>query len=211
MRVNLIFNYEKSCLNLMPQTMRKIFSYLRLVPRAYRLILLHIQLHVHGVVYGKKLRGRICTIKNKGRIELANSVSLNSYPEGELFKTGLLTHYKSSLIRIGDNASLNGTVIHSNNSVVIGNDCLFGPGVVILDNDSHNTSIDPELRWHGKADECPVVIGNNVWIGMHSIIMKGVHIGDNSIVAAGSIVTKDIPPNQLFGGNPATFIKALDK
>ena len=185
--------------------------YFKIVPRAFQLFLLHIQLRMHGVLYGKNLRGRPCIIKNKGRIELGNDVTLNSYPDGELFKTGLLTHYQTSLIKIGDNALLNGAVIHSNNSVVIGNDCLFGPGVVILDNDSHNTSIDPRLRRHGKTADSPVMIGNNVWIGMHSIIMKGVHLGDNSIVAAGSLVTKDIPSNQLFGGNPASFIKWLDK
>lgn len=88
---------------------------------------------------------------------------------------------------------------------------MFGPGVVILDNDSHNISIDPVVRRTGKIAESPVVIGNNVWIGMRSIIMKGVRIGDNSIIAAGSVVTKDVPSNQLFGGNPASFLKKLER
>ena len=87
---------------------------------------------------------------------------------------------------------------------------MFGPGVVILDNDSHNTSIDPIIRRTGKISVIPVVIGNNVWVGMHSIIMKGVHIGDNSVIASGSVITKDVPSNQLFGGNPAHLIKKLE-
>jgi acetyltransferase-like isoleucine patch superfamily enzyme len=157
------------------------------------------------------LRGNPCIIRNKGKIELGNGVFLNSYPDGELFKTGLLTHHRSSLIRIGDDCCLNGTVVHSNSAVFIGNNCLFGPGVVIVDNDAHNTSIDPVRRRQGKTNESPVIIGNNVWVGMHSIIMKGVHIGDNSIIAAGSIVTRNVPCNSLFGGNPAAFIKELDK
>jgi acetyltransferase-like isoleucine patch superfamily enzyme len=149
-------------------------------------------------------------MRNKGKIELGNSVFLNSYPDGELYRTGLMAYFPSSIIRIGDNCSLNGTIIHSRNAVIIGDNCMFGPGVVILDNDSHNTSIDPERRRQGKISESPVTIGNNVWVGMRSIIMKGVQIGDNSIIAAGSIVIKSVPPNTLFGGNPAAFIKKLD-
>jgi acetyltransferase-like isoleucine patch superfamily enzyme len=183
----------------------------RLIPQAIKLLFLHMQLRIHGVVYGSKLRGNLCIIKNRGKIEIGNNVSLNSYPDGELFKTGLLTHLDSASIRIGDNCLLNGAVVHSNDKITIGDDCMFGPGVVILDNDSHNISIDPTTRRKGKIDTSPVIIGNNVWIGMHSIIMKGVHIGDNSIVAAGSVLTKDVPPNQLFGGNPAGFLKNLER
>ena len=86
---------------------------------------------------------------------------------------------------------------------------MFGPGVIILDNDSHNISTNPITRRFGKIAEDKVIIGNNVWIGMYSIILKGVQIGNNSIIAAGSIVSKSIPSNQLFGGNPARFIKKL--
>jgi len=121
-----------------------------------------------------------------------------------------LAHLTGSLIKIGDNCFLNGTVIHARETVIIGNNCMFGPGVVILDNDSHNTSIEPAVRRSGEINVIPVIIGNNVWVGMHSIIMKGVHIGDNSIIASGSVVTKDVPSNQLYGGNPAKFIKKLE-
>jgi len=182
---------------------------LMLIPDALRLSLLHIQLHRQRVIYGRRLRGNLCIVVNKGRIELGNDVFLNSYPDGELFRTGLLAHLPSSSIEIGSNCSLNGTVIHARNAVTIGDNCMFGPGVVIVDNDSHNTSVDPKIRRSGKIADSPVVIGNNVWVGMHSIVMKGVHIGNNSIIAAGSVVTRDVPSDQLFGGNPATFIRML--
>ena len=195
----------------MSKSRKKAFPNASSIPVAFRLLLLHIQLRLHSVSYGKKLRGNPCIIRNKGRIELGNGVFLNSYPDGELFRTGLRAYFPSSVIRIGDNCSINGTVIHSRNAVTIGDNCMFGPGVVILDNDSHNTSTDPELRRQGKIDESPVVIGNNVWVGMRSIIMKGVHIGNNSIIAAGSIVTKSVPSDSLYGGNPAAFIKNLEK
>jgi acetyltransferase-like isoleucine patch superfamily enzyme len=127
-----------------------------------------------------------------------------------LFRTGLMADFPSSTIKIGDNCVLNGTLIHSRTSVGIGNYCIFGPGVVIMNNDSHNTSIDLMRRRKGAVAENPVNTGNNVWVGMRSIIMKGVCIGDNSIIAAGSIVTKNVPANSLFGGNPAAFIKELE-
>jgi acetyltransferase-like isoleucine patch superfamily enzyme len=190
---------------------QKALRYANLVPQAFKLLLLHIQLKLHGVVYGKKLRGNLCIVKNKGKIELGNHVYLDSRPDGESYKTGLFAHLKCSIIQIGDESLLHGTIIHSRDSVIIGKNCMFGPGVVILDNDSHNTSIDPTIRRTGKIVALPVIIGNNVWVGMHTIIMKGVHIGDNSIIASGSVITKDVPPNQLFGGNPASFLKNLEK
>lgn len=176
----------------------------------FKLFCLHIRLRIRRVSYGKDLRGNACLIKNKGRIELGNHVFLHSYPDGALFRTALLTHCDSSLIKIGDNCVLNGTTIHSRKAVIIGNDCMFGPGVVIIDNDSHNLSTNPMVRKFGKIAEESVIIGDNVWVGMHSIILKGVHIGDNSIIAAGSVVSKNIPSNQIFGGNPAMCIKKLD-
>ena len=182
------------------------FNYIK---KGFHLLFLHLKLHLHGVVYGKKLRGNRCIIINNGKIKLGDNVALDSYPNGELIKTGLFAHLENSIIQVGDNSILSGTIIHCRNKITIGENCLFGPGVVILDNDSHNLSIDPITRRTGKIADNPVIIGNNVWIGMRSIIMKGVHIGNNSIIAAGSIVTKNVPDNQLFGGNPASFIKNL--
>lgn len=188
----------------------KIFILFRFIKGKSLLFLLHLNLRINGVIYGEKIGGNRCLIENKGYMELGNNISLNSYPDGELYKCGLFTPVDSALIKIGNNCWLNGTVVHSRNKIIIGNNCMFGPGVYILDNDSHNPSIDPITRRSGKIADSPVIIGNNVWIGMRSIIMKGVHIGDNSIIAAGSVVTKDVSNNQLFGGNPAKFIKTLE-
>lgn len=85
---------------------------------------------------------------------------------------------------------------------------MFGPGTVICDNDSHKVSKDPLLR-RTKPVSKPIVIEENVWVGMNCIIMKGVTIGKNAIVAAGSVVVKDIEANNVVGGNPAKCIKVL--
>lgn len=108
------------------------------------------------------------------------------------------------------------------NRVEIGNYCIFGRDVYISDTNEH--PVDPEERlkatirfWKNRTVEryhfvenSPVIIGNNVWIGERSIILKGVKIGDNSVVAAGSVVTKDVPKNTVVGGNPARIIKSLE-
>ena len=173
---------------------------------------LRLNLRLHRVTFGKNLQGNQCKIQSRGSIELGNNVDLWSYPDGENYKTCLLTYLPSSSIKIGNNCTLNGTVIHSRSKVVIGENCMFGAGVVIMDSNFHSTSRDPAIRRPPDyAVDRPVVLGNNVWVGRNSIILKGVSIGDNSIVAAGSIVTRDIPPNQLFGGNPAQFIRILNE
>ncbi len=71
--------------------------------------------------------------------------------------------------------------------------------------------------WHGlydrinRADQAtPVCLGHNVWVGDHATVLKGVTIGDNSVVAAGAVVTQDVPANTVVAGNPARVVKTLD-
>ncbi len=162
-----------------------------------------------GINCGKNLTGNQCVIKNVGKIKLGNNVCLQSNPDGESYRTGLITYTDSSSITIGNDCWLNGTMIYARSEIVIGDNCMFGHGVIISDHDCHNISIDPVKRRCNEVPSRPIIIGSNVWVGRQSIILKGVNIGDNSIIAAGSVVTKSVPSNQLFGGNPASFIKNL--
>ncbi|AOY60334.1 MULTISPECIES: acyltransferase [Desulfococcus] len=90
-------------------------------------------------------------------------------------------------------------------SITIGDNCMFASGVYITDSD-----------WHGIYNRAamgtgaPVVIEENAWIGDQAIICKGVTVGQNSIVGAGAVVTRDVPPNVVAAGNPARVVKTLD-
>ena len=109
---------------------------------------------------------------------------------------------------VGDNTSLNyRTVISVESKVQIGSNCLIAEEVKIFDNNSHG--IHYQHRTMTEKDTAPVVLEDHVWIGMNSIILKGVRIGKGAVVAAGSVVTKDVPSMVVVGGNPAVIIKRI--
>lgn len=112
-------------------------------------------------------------------------------------------------LTLGNKIGMSNATIISTSSVTLGNNIMIGGGVVIVDNDFH--SLNP-AHWHTDQDPLhmksdPVIIKDNVFIGMDSIILKGVTIGNNVIIAAGSVVVKSIPDYEIWGGNPAKFIR----
>ncbi len=107
-------------------------------------------------------------------------------------------------IRIGDRCFLNsGVILFSVVSITIGDDVALAGEVYVMDTSSHGVEGKP-------AYEAPVVIGRGSWIGARSIILPGVSIGERVVVAAGSVVTKDVADDSLVAGNPARFIRTLD-
>ena len=168
------------------------------------------KLKLHHVKCHYRVIGNAFYINNKGSITLGEKVYLHSYPDGSCFRTALSTYFPESVITIGNNCRLNGTVIHSNERIDIGNNCMFGPGTVLSDNDAHRVTTDYNERLK-KAVSRPIIIKDNVWVGMNCIVLKGVTIGENSIVAAGSLVTKDVMANCLYAGSPAKKIKSLSE
>jgi len=121
---------------------------------------------------------------------------------------------------IGDFTLLNGALVMAEDKIEIGSHCLISWNVGIADSDFH--PLEPAQRLidaqalapffkdrpaRPKLKTAPVRIADNVWIGMNAVILKGITIGENSIVAAGSVVTKSIPPNTVVAGNPAVIVK----
>ena len=110
-------------------------------------------------------------------------------------------------LRIGKNVFINhGCSCLDLGGITIGDNVLIGPRVNLV---SENHPVDPAQR--AFLIGMPVTIEDNVWIGAAATILPGVTVGENSVVAAGSVVTKDVPPNSIVGGVPAKLIKTIDE
>lgn len=110
-------------------------------------------------------------------------------------------------IRIGDFALLSpGVRISASDEIIIGDGVMMANGCYVTDSDWH-TLYDRTRR---SLTPTPVVLEKNVWLGDGVTVLKGVTVGENSVVAARSVVTRDIPKNTVVAGNPAKIIKKLD-
>jgi len=139
---------------------------------------------------------------NKLYMEKNSRMQINGYVQ--IGRGSLLWVLNGGTIKIGSNSSTSGNnIIISKSEVVIGRDCQIAWGVTISDHDFHKT-YENDIQ---NPETLPVIIGNNVWIGMNATILKGVEIGDNSIIAAGSVVTHNVLKNTMVGGVPAKLIR----
>ena len=151
---------------------------------------------------GLKVRPKLY-IKGPGKVRIGKNVSI----DGTSHTVTLWTYHPDAEIIVGDNVFLNGTRFGCRKRIEIGDDCIIAD-CRILDTDFH--SIYPDRRNDpSSVKSSPIKIGNNVWITMACIILPGVSIGDNSTIAAGSVVTEAIPDGSLSGGNPCRVIRRL--
>ena len=111
-------------------------------------------------------------------------------------------------ILVGRNVFINqNCTMYDLGGIDIGDDVMIGPNVSII---TSGHPIEPSKR-RDFVIASPIRIGNNVWIAACATIIGGVSVGDNSVVAAGSVVTRDVPPNSLVGGNPARLIRSIEE
>lgn len=142
----------------------------------------------------------------QSRNKMLGSISI---AKGGTLKANRFWIYAGSDVSIQSGASLTLGTGYANynckilcfNSIEIGDDVCIAEGVVIRDSDNHHIHRD------GYTMTAPIKIGNHVWIGMNAMILKGVSIGDGAVIAAGAVVTSDVPAKALVGGVPAKVIK----
>lgn len=120
--------------------------------------------------------------------------------------------FGGGVINIGSDTGISNAAITAASRIEIGKNVMLGSGCCVYDTDFH--PVKAEYRFGVKRDDRmtvskPIVIEDGVFIGAHSIILKGTHIGKNSIIGAGSVVTGKIPANQVWAGNPARYIKDI--
>ncbi len=136
-----------------------------------------------------------------------------------MLRAKVLFDRRDARLSIGDRTFVGSSVIVVAERVAIGDDVLISWGCTIVDHDSHSVHFDERAQdvvdWYsGRKDWShvairPVSIGNRAWIGVNALILKGVTVGEGSVVAAGSVVTRDVPPYSLVAGNPARVVREL--
>ncbi len=141
-------------------------------------------------------------VMNNGRLLIGDRVRLSSR-----LSTLELSVGREGTLQIGDRVLINhGCSIGATMLVRIGARCNIGPQSMVIDNAFHE--LDPDRR-DESPQSAPVILEDNVWLAARVIVLPGVTIGTNSVIGAGSVVTKDVPPNVLAAGIPAKVIRPL--
>ena len=127
--------------------------------------------------------------------------------EGCYIEPPLHANWAGAHVHFGNNvyANFNLTLV-DDTDIYVGDKVMFAPNVTVA---TAGHPINPELRYQAMQYNIPVHIGNNVWIGANAVVLPGVTIGDNSVIGAGSVVTKDIPANVVAVGNPCRVIREI--
>jgi acetyltransferase-like isoleucine patch superfamily enzyme len=194
------------------QSIRRIVNYLRICKEKQisRWIVYFNDIKYAGlpVIKGK------CYIRNDGYFEIGKNLLIRSgfkqNPTGLKGGGFAMTIELGGKVIIGDNVGISNSTIYCKRRISIGSDCLIGTDCKIYDSDFHSVNYlhrnsKPEV--HGKS--YPVNIGNSVFIGTNVIILKGVSIGDRSVIGAGSVLSTSVPADELWAGNPAVRIRSL--
>jgi acetyltransferase-like isoleucine patch superfamily enzyme len=168
-----------------------------------------------NVVIGSNVQARdftLLTIDKDAELSIQDDVILNSRNNGyhiQMFRPNkIMVDRPGARVTINSKSIIHGSCIHAYKEIIIGRNVLIAANCQIFDCSGHELSMDnPEERLKPSDRAKPIYIGDNVWIGTGCIILGGVTIGDDSIVAAGSVVTKSVPSRCIAGGNPAQIIR----
>ena len=150
-------------------------------------------------------------VTRRGTVIIGDCFNVNSGNNHNIIgRQQKTTFWVEGKLTIGNNVGMSAAALICNHEIEIGNNVTIGGNTVIYDTDFH--SLDSGIRANKIEDKKnakwgKVTLKDNVFIGAHTTILKGVTIGKNSIIGACSLITKDIPTNEIWAGNPAQFIK----
>lgn len=202
---------------------RKLHTFIfKLFSRCYFLINL-VRFRLYGIKHGVHLRVvgiPYLQLHATSRVEIGDYFTFtNGRGSNPLARNirGCIKADSNATIIIGDNVGISSGVIRAKSSIKIGNNVKIGAGTTLIDTDSH--SLDWRIRScneflmeskdSSEAKTSPIEIGDDVLIGFGCIILKGVKVGNRSIIGAGSVVTKDIPSDVIAAGNPCKVIRRI--
>ncbi|MCB8984703.1 MAG: hypothetical protein H6659_12815 [Ardenticatenaceae bacterium] len=155
----------------------------------------------------QRYRGSVITI-GKG-VELRSGYGTN--PLAPNHPVVLATRKPTAQIHIGNNCGFTGTTLVAAEAITIGNRVLVGANSTIADTDFHPLQPAARVQDILNGAHKPIVIEDDVFVGMNCLILKGVTIGTGSVIGAGSVVTRDVPPGVVVAGNPAAIVRKLDE
>ena len=166
--------------------------------------------------------------KNSDISQLRIALTENLTPDYQNIQIGddcllegtIVLYNKNAKVEIGNRTFIgNNTTLYVFEEVKVGDDVMFSWGITVMDTNAHSLKSaermqdvadwkkGPTFKNWGVVDHQKICIKDKAWIGFNSIVLKGVTIGEGAIIAAGSVVTKDVAPFTIAGGNPAIFIK----
>ncbi len=156
------------------------------------------------VIIGRRFRvyGRGFDIRGPGMVIFGDNCTILTYKSGP---TTPWTHSPDAVIRFSDRVRISSSRFGCAKLIEVG----YGAGITesrIMDTDFHDVEVCDKLRYDTQGTAKPVFIGANVWICTNSMVLKGVSIGENSVVGAGAILFTNVPPNVVVTGNPAKVV-----
>lgn len=177
-------------------------------------VLLYLKLMGVRVGRGTKWYGFPIVFRSRGSLIIVDDQAeirnwTGSNPLGVNHPLILTTWKPGAVIHIGRNVGITGGTICAAQEIIIGPETLIGANCTIIDTDFHPLSPKKRRYRRDQVKTKPIHIGKNVFLGMNSQLLKGVSIGDNSILGAGSTLSQNQPRNTIFVGNPAKKIKNL--
>jgi acetyltransferase-like isoleucine patch superfamily enzyme len=171
---------------------------------------------VNGVKWGKGWRifGRPIIQRYRGStIEIGDYADFRSWPRTNplvpMHPVVLATRSSHAVIRLGAHCGLTGSTIVAETSVWLGDRVFVGSNVTITDTDFHPLDASVRQQTPNRGETAPIIIEDDVFVGMNSLVLKGVTIGHGAVIGAGSVVTRDVPAGVIAAGNPARIIRPI--